>query len=239
MQNQSRPKRTTEELLRAIDTCPTIDKLFALVKNEHIVIQMKSFNSASSLPKEAPKPIPDLSPLDSLKIQVRQAVMDEARRQSASVPYQPQTHTKEQIIRAIETCPTIDKLFELVKRENIVIQMKSFNSASNLPQLKPSEMQLVPDKSPLERLKEQVVNAVRDASRKHTKEQLIRAVETCPTSDKLFELVKNEHIVIRMKSFNSASNLPRQNPSELQMIPDKSPLDRLKEQVVEAIKYSN
>ena len=48
MQTQNRPKHTTEELLRAIDACPSIDKLFALVKNEHIVIQMKSFNSASS-----------------------------------------------------------------------------------------------------------------------------------------------------------------------------------------------
>ncbi len=160
MQNQSRPKRTTEELLRAIDTCPTIDKLFALVKNEHIVIQMKSFNSASSLPKEAPKPIPDLSPLDSLKIQVRQAVMDEARRQSASVPYQPQPHTKEQIIRAIETCPTIDKLFALVKNEHIVIRMKSFSSASSLPRKTFGKDELIPDKSPLDRLKEQVLDAV-------------------------------------------------------------------------------
>ena len=84
-----------------------------------------------------------------------------------------------------------------------------------------------------------VVDAVLGASRKHTKEQLIRAVETCPTIDKLFELVKNEHIVIRMKSFNSASNLPQQKPSEMQLMPDKTPLDRLKEQVMEAIMYAN
>ena len=158
MQFQAKPKRTTEELLRAIDTCPTIDKLFALVKNEHIVIQMKSFNSASSLPRQEVKQIPDLSPLESLKIQVRQAVMDAARRQAAPQPYQ--RHTKEQIIRAIETCPTIDKLFELVKNERIVIQMKSFNSASNLPQRKIGGEELIPDKSPLDRLKEQVLDAV-------------------------------------------------------------------------------
>ena len=152
---QHHRKRTTEELLRAIDTCPTIDKLFELVKNQHIVIQMKSFNSASSLPKEAPKLIPDLSPLDSLKIQVRQAVLDEARLSGAPSPNQ--RHTKEQLIRAVETCPTIDKLFELVKNEHIVIQMKSFNSASCLPMQK-----LVPDPSvsPLDRLKEQVLDAV-------------------------------------------------------------------------------
>jgi hypothetical protein len=152
LQSNVRRKRTTEELLRAIDTCPTIDKLFELVKNEHIVIQMQSFNSASSLPKQAPVPIPDLSPLDSLRIGVRQAVLDAARKQSA-----PVQHTKEQLIRAVQTCPTIDKLFELVKNEHIVIQMKSFNSASNLPAFKP---ELKPELSPLDRLKEQVLDAV-------------------------------------------------------------------------------
>ena len=159
MQTQGTRKHTTEELLRAIDTCPTIDKLFAIVKNEHIVIQMQSFNSASSLPKQAPKQIPDLSPLDSLKIQVRQAVLDEARRKGAP-PSQPQQHTKEQLIRAVQTCPTIDKLFELVKNEHIVIRMKSFSSASGLPQKRLSGAELTPDKSPLDRLKEQVLDAV-------------------------------------------------------------------------------
>ena len=228
MQVQGRQKMPLGNLLNAIDECRSINELFALVHREGIVIQMRSQSAASNIAYKPLAKNPGILPLDTLKKQVREAVIESSKQ-----------HSTEQLIRAIETCPTIDKLFELVKRENIVIQMKSFNSASNLPQLKPSEIQLVPDKSPLERLKEQVVNAVRDASRKHTKEQLIRAVETCPTIDKLFELVKNEHIVIRMKSFNSASNLPRQNPSELQMIPDKSPLDRLKEQVVEAIKYSN
>ena len=37
------------------------------------------------------------------------------------------------------------------------------------------------------------------AARKHTTEELLRAIDTCPTINKLFELVKNEHIVIRMK----------------------------------------
>ncbi|MBQ3265707.1 MAG: hypothetical protein IJH07_08010 [Ruminococcus sp.] len=158
MQNNGQRKHTTEQLLRAIDTCPTIEKLFELVKNEHIVIQMQSFNSASSLPKQAPKPIPDLSPLDSLKIRVRQAVLGEARRTGA--PPQRPRHTKEQLIRAVQTCPTIDKLFELVKNERIVIQMKSFSSASGLPQRRLSGAELTPDKSPLDRLKEQVLDAV-------------------------------------------------------------------------------
>ena len=149
-------KHTTEELLRAIDTCPSIDKLFELVKNEHIVIQMKSFSSASSLPRQEPKLIPDLSPLDSLRIQVRQAVLDEARRASTPPPYMRQ-HTKEQLLRAVQTCPSIDKLFELVKNEHIVIRMKSFHSASSLPM---KDVPLIPDKSPLDSLKEQVCEAI-------------------------------------------------------------------------------
>lgn len=131
------------------------------MKNEHIVIQMQSFNSASSLPKQAPKQIPDLSPLESLKIQVRQAVMDEARRQGVRPPQPaPPQHTKEQLIRAVQTCPTIDKLFALVKNEHIVIRMKSFSSASSLPQHTFGKDELIPDKSPLDRLKEQVLDAI-------------------------------------------------------------------------------
>ena len=167
MQSQGYRKHTTEQILRAIELCPTIDKLFEIVKNEQIVIQMQSFNSASSLPKQAPKPIPDLSPLDSLKIRVRQAVMDAARLRGevVSVPApQPVRHTKEQLIRAVQTCPTIDKLFELVKNEHIMIRMKSFSSASGLPQHRLSGEELMPDKSPLERLKEQVLDAVMNSN---------------------------------------------------------------------------
>ena len=167
MRSQGYRKHTTEQILRAIELCPTIDKLFEIVKNEQIVIQMQSFNSASSLPKQAPKSIPDLSPLDSLKIRVRQAVMDAARLRGevVSVPApQPVRHTKEQLIRAVQTCPTIDKLFELVKNEHIVIRMKSFNSASGLPQHRLSGEELKPDKSPLDRLKEQVLDAVMNSN---------------------------------------------------------------------------
>ena len=232
MRNQSRQKMPIGDLLKAIDDCRSINELFALVRSEGIEIRMRSQSAASNIAYQPLQKNPGILPLDVLKKNVREAAIEAARTH-------PAEHTQDQLIRAIETCPTIDKLFELVKNEHIVIQMKSFNSASNLPQVPPSQMQLKPDKSPLDMLKEQVINAVRETQRRHTKEQLIRAVETCPTIDKLFALVKNEHIVIRMKSVNSASNLPQQKPSEMQLMPDKSPLDRLKEQVIDAIKYAN
>ena len=75
MQKQGYQRHTTEQILRAIETCPTIDKLFEIVKNEHIVIQMQSFSSASSIPAKNVPLIPDKSPLDSLKEQVAAAVI--------------------------------------------------------------------------------------------------------------------------------------------------------------------
>ena len=153
MQVQGCQKMPLGDLLKAIDDCRSINELFALVRHEGVDIRMKSQSSASNI---AYKPLPNnpgVLPLDMLKKNVREAAIESARAHSGE-------HTQEQLIRAIETCPTIEKLFELVKNEHIVIQMKSFNSASNLPQMKPSEMQLIPDKSPLDRLKEQVIDAV-------------------------------------------------------------------------------
>ena len=140
------------------------------------------------------------------------------------------------LLKAIDDCRTIGELFALVRREGIMIQMRSQSAASNIQY---TPLPKNPGVLPLDTLKKQVREAVIDANRKHTKEQLVRAVETCPTIDKLFELVKNEHIVIRMKSFSSASNLPQNKPAEMELIPDKTPLDRLKEQVVEAVLYSS
>ena len=140
------------------------------------------------------------------------------------------------LLKAIDDCKTISMLFNLVYSQGIVIQMRSQSAASNIDY---QPLPKNPNVLPLETLKKQVREAVIEEYRRHSKEDLIRAVETCPTIDKLFELVKNEHIVIRMKSFNSASNLPQQKLPEPELMPDKTPLDRLKEQVVEAIMYAN
>ena len=149
MQTQTHKRRPLSELLHAIDTCPSIDKLFALVKNEHIVIRMKSQQAASNIPyRELPKN-PMLSPLESLRAQVREAAIAMYKK-----------HTKDELIRAVETCPSIDKLFELVKNEHIIIRMKSQNSASCLPQKRLSGSELMPDTTPLERLRQQVLEAV-------------------------------------------------------------------------------
>lgn len=149
MQVQGYQKKSQPELLKAIDECKSIGQLCALVQHENIVIQMKSQQVASNIPyRELPKN-PEISPLDSLKAQVREAVMAMSRR-----------HTKEQLINAIRLCPSIDKLFEIVRNEHIVIQMKSQHSASCLPQRKLSGSELMPDTSPLDRLKDQVLQAV-------------------------------------------------------------------------------
>ena len=151
MQVQGYQKKSVPELLRAIDACTSIGQVCALVQHEGIVIQMKAQQSASNLPAQKLPHRPTVSPLDSLKAQVKEAAMAQSRR-----------HTKDQLIRAVELCPSIDKLFELVKNEHIVIRMKAQHAASCLPQPKLSGSDLMPDKPPLERLKEQVLDAVRN-----------------------------------------------------------------------------
>ena len=149
MQSREQQRRPLPVLLKAIDSCRTIGQLCELVRHEHIVIQMKSQQAASNIPyRELPKN-PEISPVESLRAQVREA---------AIAMYSG--HTKEQLIRAVETCPSIDKLFELVKNEHIVIQMKSQNSASCLPQRRLSGAELMPDTTPLDRLKQQVLEAI-------------------------------------------------------------------------------
>lgn len=149
MQVQGYQKKSLPELLKAIDSCTSIGQLCALVQHEHIVIQMKSQQSASNIPRTDLPQNPNLSPLESLRAQVRQAAITAA-----------QQHTKEELIRTIELCPSIDKLFELVKRERIVIQMKAQHGASCLPQKKLSADDFDMSISPLDKLKEQVKSAV-------------------------------------------------------------------------------
>lgn len=149
MELQGYRKKPLPELLRAIDECVSIGQLCALVQHEHIVIRMKSQQTASNIPRtELPKN-PDISPLESLRAQVREAAIATA-----------QNHSKEELVRAVETCPSIDKLFDLVKREHIVIQMKAQHSASCLPQQRLTGDDFDPSISPLDKLKDQVKSAI-------------------------------------------------------------------------------
>ena len=223
-------QKQIDRLLHAIDTCPSIDKLFEFVKSEHIVIQMKSQQAASNIPYR-PLPQTKESPLERLREQVKDAVLQMNGKPSAPHPPQEQPPSNQKLLDAIDTCPTIDKLFEIVKNEHIVIQMKSQQAASNIP-FRPLPQT---KESPLEHLREQVREAAIAMDRNRSKADLIRRVETCPTIDKLFEIVKNEHIVIRMKSQSSASNLPQQRLSGDELQPDTTPLERLRQQVLQAI----
>ena len=149
MQVQGYKKKTADELLKAIDSCRSIGQLCALVQHENIVIQMKSQNAASNIPFTPLAPKPDVSPLDSLKAQVREAVLSMKK-----------NRTKEDLICAVDRCDTIDSLFALVKREHIVIQMKSQNAASCIPMTRFNPAGLNPLSSPLDRLKDQVKSAI-------------------------------------------------------------------------------
>lgn len=142
-------RRPLPELLWAIDHCTTIGQLCQLVEHEHIVIRMTSQQSASNIPRTSLPMNPNISPLESLRAQIRKAAIMQA-----------QQHTKEELLHAVDMCPSIDKLFELVKRERIVIQMKAQHSASCLPQQRLTGADFDPSVSPLDKLKEQVKSAI-------------------------------------------------------------------------------
>ena len=146
MQIPGHPDIPTKELLKALDNCSTIGQVFSFVQHTGVKIQMKSQQSASSLPRKQLPPIPSQMPLESLKAQVKDAILEAERRNS-----------KEDLLKEIDKCNTIVQIFQLVERNNIVIRMRSQQSASCLPK---KQVPLIPDKSPLESLKEQVKDAV-------------------------------------------------------------------------------
>lgn len=77
-------KKTTKELIKAIDECKSLSQLFALIQHENITIQMTGQVGASNLqPKKlGPKEIISKkdTPFERLKAQVRKAVLDDAAR---------------------------------------------------------------------------------------------------------------------------------------------------------------
>ncbi len=75
-------KKTTKQLVKAIDECKSLNQLFALIQHENITIQMTGQVGASNLtPKKlGPKEIISKkdTPFERLKAQVRRAVLDDA-----------------------------------------------------------------------------------------------------------------------------------------------------------------
>ncbi len=67
--------------------------------------------------------------------------------------------TKTELLKAVEQCKSISQLCALVQHEGITIQMQCFSGASNIPKKKLPTGELV-TKSPLDTLKERVMNAI-------------------------------------------------------------------------------
>lgn len=70
--------------------------------------------------------------------------------------------TKDELLKAVDSCSTIAELFVLVKNENIDMRMQTLNSASNIPPklLEYDSSDSIED--PLIRLKKVVSLAVED-----------------------------------------------------------------------------
>ncbi|MBR2715594.1 MAG: hypothetical protein IKB73_05250 [Ruminococcus sp.] len=67
--------------------------------------------------------------------------------------------TKKELLKAVDECKSISQLCALVQHEGITIQMQCLPGASNIPMKKLSSGEMVA-KSPLDTLKERVINAV-------------------------------------------------------------------------------
>ncbi len=68
--------------------------------------------------------------------------------------------SKSELIKAVNDCKSISQLCALIQHEDIVIQMQCLPGASNIPTKKLDTGQTV-IKSPLDSLKERVLNAIK------------------------------------------------------------------------------
>ncbi len=68
-----------------------------------------------------------------------------------------------------------------------------------------------------------------------TKDELLKAVDSCSTIAELFVLVKNENIDMRMQTLNSASNIPPKLLEYDSSASIEDPLIRLKKVVSLAV----
>lgn len=68
--------------------------------------------------------------------------------------------SREELIKEIDSCVSINQLFAIVQHENIKIQMQPMSSASNIPQKRLEPKDFIPNKSPLDRLKDAIKAAI-------------------------------------------------------------------------------
>lgn len=146
-----------------------------------------------------------------------------------------------ELFKAIDACTTLSELFDLIKRENIVVQMHSQSGASNL---KPRKLSPVDTKEPpLERLKKEIKNAICPPEKPTVtgytpleREKLIKAIRETTSLAQLFALIQHEGIVIQMHAQSGASNLTPRKLSAREM--KDTPFERLKEEVIKSVMHS-
>lgn len=150
-----------------------------------------------------------------------------------------------ELFRAIDKCETISELFDLIKREHIVVQMHAQSDASNITptRIAPGRTEL----SPLERFKLEIKNAICPLPKQQIggyqskeKARLLQAIDECTSLSQLFALIQLEHIVVQMHAQSGASNLtPRKlTLKELKDMSD-TPFERLKAEVRRSVLESD
>ncbi|MBQ0097532.1 MAG: hypothetical protein KBS62_01175 [Oscillospiraceae bacterium] len=67
--------------------------------------------------------------------------------------------------------------------------------------------------------------------KKKTKAELLKAIENCVSISQLCALVQHEHIEIRMRCQQGASNIPMKKLTAKDFIPNRSPLEKMKDEI--------
>ena len=158
--------------------------------------------------------------------------------------------TKEELLKAIEECTSINQLFALVQHEGIVIQMRCSNGgqASNIPSKKLETNQGIMRETPLKKMKREIRDIVLDSCKEEKKEvkkekpdarkqRLLSAVDRCTTITQLFAIVQHEGLVLPMRCSNGgqASNIPFKQLPKTEEIKKENPVDKMKLDIREMI----
>ena len=151
-----------KDLPDAVRACTTLSELFDLVRREKIVVQMHAQSGASNItPKKLDLSL-KLSPLERMKLEVLKALGAEEEMPVYTAPVSGyQKKSLPQLLQAIDSCDSLSQIFALIQHENLELEMRAQEGASNLTPKKLSSSEIIGSSDlPLERLKKELKRSI-------------------------------------------------------------------------------
>ncbi len=154
--NRSKPKqKDNSRIIEKLEECNSLSELFDFIKKENIVIHMHSQTGASNLVKKKLEPKINAgnsdTPFERLKAEVRNEL--EKNEDSIDIPVKKSNN---QLLRELDECETLSQLLEMIRHDNIEIQLYGKPDSSYLKAVKQgdkTDKKFVP---PFEKLKSEV-----------------------------------------------------------------------------------